>query len=719
MSLILGLLAGGALLGAGAKTVVDNVQAQNEQSASAENRLAPMEPKLVKMTFAECVASTFQPAVEALEQFKTEKLDPLIEDIRIQQAEQISLNERVLSEEQQQADQQFKLASILLCTTTTSLILYPPLILLHLPLYFISGLPIYKKAYLDFVQRQQVTTVTLDTAIELGTIFYAPFNPAIIVLGMIAQWSHSLSNKIITQVKDGTRQKLTNLMGETPQYVWVLHDGVEIKVPFETVKIDDLVVIAAGEVIPVDGVVERGMATIDQQLLTGEAQPVEKGVGDTVFAATVVMAGSLVLRVTKTGEETAVAHIGQMLVDTASFTSSVELRGQEISDKAAFPTLVGSALAFPLVGPSGGLAVLIAGIGHNMHLLGPLSVLNYLQLIAHQGILIKDGRALEQIQQVDTVVFDKTGTLTLDTLRVGALHVCDGYDETTVLTCAATAEFHQTHPIANAILQAATDRNLTVASIDESAYEIGYGVKVTLDEQLIRVGSKRFMDIEAIAVPDSLTATVQKAHKQGYSPVYVAVDDQLVGVIELQPTIRPEAKHIVESLKQRGLSLIIISGDHEAPTAALAQQLGVEQYFAETLPQNKAALITQLQEAGRVVCFVGDGINDSIALKTAHVSVSLRGASTVATDTAQIILMDQTLKNLETLFETAQAFEKNMSINYRTTVVPGVIIIGGAFTGLLGFATAIPIVVAGLAVGVYNAMLPRFEIGAPSNKDND
>ena len=192
------------------------------------------------------------------------------------------------------------------------------------------------------------------------------------------------------------------------------------------------------------------------------------------------------------------------------------------------------------------------------------------------------------------------------------------------------------------------------------------------------------------------------------SLVYVAIDDQLGGAIELSPTIRPEAKRIVNYIKKLVIYMYILSGDHERPTRALALELGIEHYFAETLPKNKADLIAKLEEEGKFVCFVGDGINEAIALKKAHVSISLRGASTMATDSAQIILMDQTLNQLDQLFSISEQFESNMHINLMSTVVLGVTIIGGALLGYVGYVGSAALFFMGLGVGVINAMRRLF-----------
>jgi Cu2+-exporting ATPase len=198
--------------------------------------------------------------------------------------------------------------------------------------------------------------------------------------------------------------------------------------------------------------------------------------------------------------------------------------------------------------------------------------------------------------------------------------------------------------------------------------------------------------------------------------VYVAINGILAGVLELHTSIRPEAKRIVRELRQRGLTLYVISGDHHRATSHLAEELGIGDYFAETLPEDKADHITRLQSDNRRVCFVGDGINDAIALKTAHVSVSLKGASTAATDTAQVILMDESLTELTRLFSLADDFERNMKRNLFTSVAPGVVVICGAFMGLVGFTSAMALTAIGSFAGVVNSTYPLFQAKTPDPK---
>lgn len=649
--------------------------------------------------------------------FKQSTLDRFLEDHRLQHFKTISLEEQVISAEQKFARQQLKFHLILLTSMSVCWVVYTPLIALHLPFMLYLAIPMYKQAISD-LRARKITGTVVDTCLSIGSFGYVVGNLPVLVAGEIAGVIFAYTQKLVAESKDTTRQRITNLFGQQPKRIWVLQDGVEVEVPFEAVQADDLVVIDAGQMIPVDGRIEQGDASIDQHMLTGEAQPAEKGPGDTVLAATVVLAGKIIIRVEKTGAATTAAQVGQILTDTSHYTASVQLRGREIAERSTVPTLLLSLVALPFVGGSESLAILLSGCGRTMRTLGPLSVMNFLRLTAQHGILIKDGRALEQVGGVTTVVFDKTGTLTQEQPQVGRIFSFDGSDEAQILRAAAAAEQRQSHPIARAIVAEAAARALDVPEISAAAYEIGYGIAVNLDGRRLRVGSYRFMAMEAISMPAEIEAIQHEIHADGRSLVYLAVDHQLAGAIELVPSVRPEAKRLVDYFRQHGLETVIISGDHARPTAALASALGVDRYFAETLPENKADLIEQLQRAGKIVCFVGDGINDSIALKKANVSVSLCGASTIATDTAQIILMDRTLNQLETVFELSKRFEHNMRGNLISSVAPGVIIIIGAFAGVVGYTSSLGIFALGMVAGVTNAMLPLFTERVPTRAEH-
>ncbi|WP_089719175.1 heavy metal translocating P-type ATPase [Candidatus Entotheonella palauensis] len=584
--------------------------------------------------------------------------------------------------------------------TVGGLILPPLGLLSALPAAFVAA-PIFKDTYNALVNERRVSATVLDAiAITIGisTAHYFAFSLFIFL--------YYVRRKMLMKTEDHSRQSLMNVFGQLPRTVWVEQDGIEIERPIETVQAGDIVVVDTGSVIPVDGTIASGMATIDQHMLTGESQPVEKGVGDQVFASTLMLGGRVRIQAERAGDETMVANIGDILRHTADFKTSIQSRGERLGDQMAAPFLGLGALAFPLVGPVGAGAVLLASFGYQMRLLAPLGMLNFLNLASQQGILIKDGRSLELLREVDTIVFDKTGALTLEQPHVGAIEACHGYCEDDVLRYAAAAEARQPHPIAKAILQEAETRGVVPPPIDDAQYEVGYGIKVRIGQQVVRVGSARFMEVEGIDKPDRIRDLQTEGHTQGHSIVYVAIDDHLAGTIALYPTLRPEAKSVISELRKRNMSMVIISGDHEIPTSHLAHELGIDHYFAETLPEEKADLIDQLQQQGRSVCYVGDGINDAIALKKAKASISLRGASTAATDSAQIILMDQSLHQLCRAFDIAQEFDTTMNFSFAMTMVPGIMILGGVF--FLHFGLVAPMILnnLGMAVGAGNSMLP-------------
>jgi Cu2+-exporting ATPase len=613
-------------------------------------------------------------------------------------------NKNEISEFDQEAKEinnYLSISSIGLGLAAAGTLFSPPLGILSVPVSIYVGFPIFQAAYQSLFKERKLKVVVLDSiALMSGLVTGYYFVTA------FAAFIYYSAAKLLSKTRNNTRKTLINVFAEQPRFVWLLKNGTELEIPLSDLHIGDIIVVNAGEIIPVDGIITEGMAAIDQHALTGEAQPDEKGMGDKVLAATIVLTGRIYIQVEKTGSETIAAQIGEILNNTSEFELSLQTRGEQMADKTVLPTLATSTLALLTLGAYSSVAVLSANFAEVIRVTTPIGMLNFLNLASKDSILIKDGRSLELLNQVDTVVFDKTGTLTLEQPHLGNIYTCNGIKENDLLSYAAAAEYKQSHPIAKAILQAANERTLNLPEIDDSQYEIGYGIKVKLTEQLIRVGSIRFMEMEGIAIPAEISMRQQSSHEQGYSTIFVAIDQQLGGMLELHPTIRPEAKQIIRQLRQRNLSLYIISGDHEHPTKQLAEELGIEHYFANTLPQDKANKIEQLQKEGKSVCFVGDGINDSIALKKANVSISLRGASTAATDTAQVILMDQTLTKLDHLFELAQDFDKNQKNGLATTFVPSVLCVGGIFFLHFGILSAIMFYNISAIAGIGNALLP-------------
>jgi len=627
----------------------------------------------------------------------------------------LAIHENKVSEKERQANHYLKASSATLGLTAIITLFYPALAPISILAITYSAFSFYEKGFQAFFKKRRIDVSIIDVILITGMLANG-----YLFVSAATVWLLALSEKLLIKTENDSRKKLVNIFGKQIRTVWVRVNGVEIQIAFEALKVGDIIVVNPGEVIPVDGIIVDGVATVDQHTLTGESQPVEKAIEDKVLASTILLSGQIGIRVEQTGQDTIAARISNVLNKTADFTSSVQARGLEIANSYTPSTLALGAITLHFFGANAALTILLSSLGYNMRLISPISVLNYLKILSEHGILVKDGRALELLDQVDTVVFDKTGTLTQDQPHIGNIYINTAIeiDENKLLMYAASAEYRQTHPIAMAILEAAKQRKINLPPISEAAYEIGYGITVKVDDVLVRVGSIRFMEMEKITIPDEMRNQQDKGFEEGYSLICVAINDQLGGMIELHPTIRPEVKNILRGLHQRGMSLYIISGDHEKPTQRLAMELGIEHYFAETLPENKADLIEKLQQEGRNVCFVGDGINDSIALKKANVSISIKGATTVATDTAQIVLMDGTLSQLEQLFHIASSFENNMKNNFKISMIPGIFCIAGVYVFHFGVISGIVIYNLGLISGITNAMLPSQQseqLKLPSN----
>ncbi len=276
-----------------------------------------------------------------------------------------------------------------------------------------------------------------------------------------------------------------------------------------------------------------------------------------------------------------------------------------------------------------------------------------------------------------------------------------------LLFLAAAAEARQTHPIARAIVRRAAEHGIAPSAEGfEARYQVGAGIEAILEGQRVVVGSARLMESCGQILPDSLTAPLHAAHAKGNTLIYVAISGQTQGAIELCPTVRVEVLEVIAALKERGLALHILSGDHQAPTQWLAEKLQIPSFFAGVLPEGKATIITQLQAAGHRVCYVGDGLNDAIALKTADASISLQGAATAATDSAQVIMMDGSLRQLPGLLTLVQDFAGSQRNSLRINLWFGAITVGGIFLASFGIFSAIGLYVASLVVTVAHAMKP-------------
>lgn len=471
---------------------------------------------------------------------------------------------------------------------------------------------------------------------------------------------------------------------------------------------DEIIRVYAGQQIPIDGLIVAGEGNVDQHRLTGESQPIEVSVGDAVLAATTLTAGQLDVRATQTGDDTLAAQLQQLLERTLDYRDIVEARATQLADSTVTPTLGAAGLSALAFGPVTGFNVLIANEMNLMRNVIPLTLLVYLQQISRERIFIKDGRALEQLHHVDTVIFDKTGTLTENLPVLTRIHVLSDVQDKRLLTLAAALEAHQEHPIAQAILRAAQERNITPPDVDHIEVRAGSGLQARIKDQTVLLGSERMMQQAGIPLGEQPKAIQEASRERGTTLIYLAIKNRLVGMFELSAAPRHEAADVVAELKRRGLDVILISGDASIPTQRLAERLSIDTAIAEVLPQDKARLVREWQERGHIVCFVGDGINDAIALKTANVSISMQQATQLATETAQIILMDDNLVGIPFLIDMARRYRRNQGFHIANIAGAFAFSAGGVLLGGFGILWTYMVYLTVVGIGAGLVVYPYF-----------
>lgn len=531
-------------------------------------------------------------------------------------------------------------------------------------------IPIYKRTYIAIFQEKKLKNDVLNGLVVAGTV-----GTGHILVTAIFTFVSNLGTVVVQKSKGYSEEMLKGVYDQKVSTVWLLREGTEIETPIEEIKINDVIIVHTGELIPLDGNILHGAVTVDQHALTGESIPVEKGEGDKVLASTVVIAGYARVKVTQTGQNTVVAKIENVLQGTSHFKTGIQLKGEEWADKAAAPILGLGLILWPFQGAAVTTAVFNMSPGNGIRLSASAQTLTHIILAAQENILIKDGRVLEQLMEVDTVIFDKTGTLTEDEHAVSRILPVNGdYNEDEILYYAAATEQKVNHPLAKAIIEKSKDAGITLpdASLSDSRYEVGMGVTATVKSKTTQVGSLSFMEKAGIPIPDEIKDDVTATIAEGFSVVMVVIEGHIVGAIEIQAQLRPEVTQVIKDLRERGIKhMYILSGDQMEPTRQMAKMLELDGYFHNVSPEDKSNIIEKLQREGKKVCFIGDGINDVIAMKKANASISLSGASSIATDVAQVVLMSGTLLELDNLFEIAQNLKNKliMTITSYTTVV--------------------------------------------------
>ncbi len=482
-----------------------------------------------------------------------------------------------------------------------------------------------------------------------------------------------------------TSQAINRLMDLAPKTAHVLRDGAEVEIPVEEVRVGDHIVVRPGQSIPVDGVVVEGSSAVDESALTGESLPVDKGPGDKVAAASMNRSGSFTFEALRVGEDTTLAQMIRLVEEAAASKAPIA----KLADKVAgvfVPVVMAiaavTALVWFFVGGydvtkalTAGVAVLVISCPCALGLATPVAIMVGTGKGAENGILIKSAEALETLHSIDTVVLDKTGTLTQGKPVVTDILPGADTDEEGLLLLAACLEGPSEHPLAAAIVEEAGRRGLSTAAVTNFTAIHGRGVRATLKDRAFLAGNQAMMEEAGISLGD-FPQKAEELAAQGKTPLYFADEKQVLGVIAVADTPKPTSAQAVSAFRQLGLDVVMLTGDNQRTADAIGKELGVTQVMAQVLPQDKEAKVRQLQEAGKKVAMVGDGINDAPALARADVGLAIGAGTDVAIESADIVLMKSDLLDAAAAVELSRATIRNIKENlfwaffYNTLGIP-------------------------------------------------
>jgi Cd2+/Zn2+-exporting ATPase/Cu+-exporting ATPase len=515
----------------------------------------------------------------------------------------------------------------------------------------IGGYPIFRRAFLGLRARQINADLLMTVAILAALAIQEFIAAALVVFFMLV--AHSLE-----QFTTGrARRAIRAVMELAPEIARVRREGQEIEVPVEELQVGDIVLVRPGERIPADGAVVEGRSVVNQSAITGESLPVEKGVGDPVFAGTLNERGALQLSATRVGRDSTLGRIITLVEEAERARAPVQRFADRYSTYFLPAVLVAAALTFAITHrPVPAIAVLIVACPCAVALATPLAVVASVGAAARRGLLIKGGLHLEALAKVDVLVMDKTGTVTFGRPRV--VRIVSAGDEKALLRLAASLEQFSEHPLAGAIVGEARNRGLDLLAPNDFQALPGRGVEGLVDGRKVAVGNRRLMEERGCQLPSEIVRQLEEAEAAGETVFYVAEDGAVAGLLSLADTIRDEVPRALEALRRLGLRLILLTGDNKHVASALAGRLGITEYRASLLPEDKIAEIRRLQAEGHRVAMVGDGVNDAPALAQADVGIAMGVAgSDAALEAADIALMrDDWLQVPETIWLARRTF---------------------------------------------------------------
>ena len=613
------------------------------------------------------------------------------------------------------------------------------------PVMIYTGWPIHRTGWLALGHRtaDMNSLITLGTIAAFGFSLVVTFVPSVQPSGVREVYYEAvgviitlilLGRLLETKAKAGTGEAIRTLIGLQPRTARVIRDGADLEIPIAEVVVGDVVVVRPGEKLPVDGEVRDGASSVDESMVTGEPIPVIKVAGDGVIGATINQTGSFLYVATKVGADTLLAQIINLVRQAQGSKAPIQRLVDKVSTyfvPAVIAIAVWTFVVWALVGPSpafifalvAAVSVLIIACPCALGLATPLSITGGTGKGASAGVLIRSAEALETAHKLDTIVLDKTGTITKGAPALTDVLVVDGFVEDELLSLAASVEKLSEHPLAAAIVKGAKERGLDLVKPTEFDSVTGQGARALIGARRVLVGNRRLLEDAGIdSAP--LTAVVESLAKDGKTPMLVAVDGRAAAVIGVADTLKEGSVAAIAALKSRGIDVVMMTGDNRYTAAAIARQVGIERVLAEVMPEHKSREVRRLQEEGRVVGMVGDGINDAPALAQADVGSAIGTGTDVAIEASDITLISGALSGLVTAIDLSRATMRNIRENLAFAFVyngVGIPIAAGVLYPVFGLTLSPMIAAAAMALSslsvVANAnRLRRFK--APDFRKN-
>ena len=552
------------------------------------------------------------------------------------------------------------------------------------PVMFYTGWPIHRTGWLALSHRMadMNSLVTLGTMAAFGYSLVVTFAPSVVpedirevyfeAVGVIL--TLILLGRLLEAIaKSGTGEAIRKLMGLQAKTARVVRNGQELDVPVAEVHIDDIVIVRPGEKVPVDGVIEEGRSAIDESMVTGESIPVTKTPGDTVIGATINQTGAFRFKATKVGRDTMLAQIVHLVEQAQSSKAPIQ-RLADLASGYFVPAVmfiaIGAFVVWFNFGPEpvftrsmvSAVSVLIIACPCALGLATPLSIMIGTGKGAQQGILIRSAEALETAHKLDTVLLDKTGTLTRGKPALTNVIPLAPFDEATLLRLVASAERSSEHPLAWAIVEGAKQRGVELSEATDFQTPVGKGIQATVEGHAVLVGNRYLLDDAAIPT-SAMESEAEEMASEGKTPMFVAIDGKPAGVVAVADTLKEDSAPTVGALKKLHIEPVMITGDNRRTAAAIGRAVGIERVLAEVLPQNKANEVKRLQEEGKLVAMVGDGINDAPALAQADIGMAIGTGTDVAIESSDVTLVSGSLRGITTAIALSRATMRNIKEN--------------------------------------------------------